>query len=1191
MKLVSVLLLTILISISLYSQKKISPENKLNKPVFYNVDETSNRDSIVSVIVEFREEPLFLSQQKSFAKVSSTFYLDRFNQFSNDVSEGSKKIGLAKTFVGSQKQFYKAFFGVSLKIPKSLISTIEQISYVKKVHSDFEVKVSLDKSVPQIRAGEVWDTYNIKGEGIIVGVIDTGIDYLHPALGGGIGSSFKVIGGYDFVNNDNDPMDDNGHGTHVAGIVAADALDIQGVAPKAKLFGLKVLNAQGSGNQSNVIEAIERAVDPNQDGDMSDKLDVVNMSLGSFFGNADDAECTAVDQATALGVTFVIAAGNEGRATPVQGKEDNYYYTGMETVGSPGSARSAITVGAIDSVNNVASFSSKGPSRIYYDIKPDVVAPGVNIRSLSTGSGYSIKSGTSMATPMITGVAALLKSKNKNLSPQQIKSAIANSSVDLGFKKTHQGAGRVDAMRAISNTTFAQPTHLSFGLDDPAMTTWTKVETLTVSNTKNSTQNYTVGFSTASAGITLSAVPNNFLLAEGATQQVLVTIAVNNAVVPIVNEDIILYDGFAHIVGSSDTLHLPWLFARTTRMLLKFNESTPQFVGSSSNFYIVPFYSSYYSKVRWIDSKTMEVSGASPSTYDFVVFFRNSSKLVLKSNLQFTGTETFSFTSSDAVHPVNFNGVDQNGVPLSLTKTHRVLRVDPPFGWFYVPLLDGVKTVLVSPASANYSFTGFETLIDLTGEKRVVLPQYSRFKGISGEVNLTNNPASYHKQTLQFRVPENVSSTRIFSEVFVTQLVVAGDTYGNTIIVGADTVNVSNNLAAFDLYMMKQMDTTYGSSIAFHTNSSYATDDILDMSTRYLTVFNDSVMIGFPAQADLLTTLKFASGDTMRFGESPIHLVNVSYNNSFGTSIHFRPLFFGSLFEMRFNDFNSGKYTIYNVAGEKLKEDRLDVDRGPFNVTAGKYRLEIESQGYSVSNAKGKLTLINNFDLSKPIPDAPMITTFKILNAKKKPVNNFVKNEEGHLRFSAKTLAGQSQLPVADSTKVFYRKYKTLPWVALPVSVISSDVNREGSIFSALLSPVTAFDTAAIDLKIRIVDSTGNSSEQILSPAFSVGNWIDDGTTSVEEQPSVPTRFALYQNYPNPFNPATTIQFDVPFTAGVKLVVYDILGREIKTLVNENRSAGKYSVQFNGENVASGVYIFRIIVGEHTAMKKMLLIK
>ena len=147
--------------------------------------------------------------------------------------------------------------------------------------------------------------------GVTVAIIDTGIDYTHPALGGGFGPGFKVIGGWDFVNNDADPMDDAGHGTHVAGIVAGQSDDFTGVAPDASLIAYKVLGANGSGSESNVIAAIERAADPNQDGNTSDHVDVANLSLGGG-GNPDDPGSIAIDNATAAGVTFAIAAGNTG---------------------------------------------------------------------------------------------------------------------------------------------------------------------------------------------------------------------------------------------------------------------------------------------------------------------------------------------------------------------------------------------------------------------------------------------------------------------------------------------------------------------------------------------------------------------------------------------------------------------------------------------------------------------------------------------------------------------------------------------------------------------------------------------------------------------------------------------------------------------------------------------------------------
>jgi len=133
------------------------------------------------------------------------------------------------------------------------------------------------------------------------------------------------------VDNDEDPMDDFGHGTHVADIIAADSERMQGVAPEVRLVAYKVLGSDGHGTISSVIAAIERTIDPNMDGDFSDRIDVANVSLGSDLGGPDDPASRAVDAAVAAGVVFVIAAGNIG-------------HLGFHTIGTPSAAKSAITV-------------------------------------------------------------------------------------------------------------------------------------------------------------------------------------------------------------------------------------------------------------------------------------------------------------------------------------------------------------------------------------------------------------------------------------------------------------------------------------------------------------------------------------------------------------------------------------------------------------------------------------------------------------------------------------------------------------------------------------------------------------------------------------------------------------------------------------------------------------------------------
>jgi subtilisin family serine protease len=215
------------------------------------------------------------------------------------------------------------------------------------------------------------------GEGTKVAVIDTGIDYTHPDLI----ANYK--GGKDFVNKDDLPMDDNGHGTHVAGIIAAcnnNDIGVVGVAPNASLYAVKVLDATGSGYYSDIIAGIEWCIG---------KVDIANMSLG---GTYDSPSLHAACDTAAEHILLVAAAGNSGNRA---GRGDNVNY--------PARYDTVIAVAATDSSDNRASFSSTGPPL-------DIAAPGVSIYSTYKGGGYATMSGTSMAAPHVAGTLALLLS-------------------------------------------------------------------------------------------------------------------------------------------------------------------------------------------------------------------------------------------------------------------------------------------------------------------------------------------------------------------------------------------------------------------------------------------------------------------------------------------------------------------------------------------------------------------------------------------------------------------------------------------------------------------------------------------------------------------------------------------------------------------------------------------------------------
>ncbi|MBE3519934.1 MAG: S8 family serine peptidase [Firmicutes bacterium] len=248
---------------------------------------------------------------------------------------------------------------------------------------------------------------------VVVAILDTGIDAAHVDLDGG-----KVIGWFDAVNGRTTPYDDNGHGTHVASIVAGTGEGnplYKGVAPGAALVGIKVLDANGSGTTTGIISGIDWMIQNKT----TYNIRVGNMSLGSATSSdGTDSLSVAVNNAVNNGIIMVVAAGNSGPAT--------------YTIGSPAAAANAITVGALYDPGEkgwvLAEFSSRGPTADGR-IKPDICTPGRNITAAKAGSvnGYVTYSGTSMATPFMSGVIALMLDANYGLTDSQVKSIIYSS--------------------------------------------------------------------------------------------------------------------------------------------------------------------------------------------------------------------------------------------------------------------------------------------------------------------------------------------------------------------------------------------------------------------------------------------------------------------------------------------------------------------------------------------------------------------------------------------------------------------------------------------------------------------------------------------------------------------------------------------------------------------------------------------
>ncbi len=295
---------------------------------------------------------------------------------------------------------------------ESKITQLEEDTAVQSVETDIPVKMAadvIDWGISRIGADKIWDTTT--GVGVTVAVIDTGIEMTHPDLLG------KVTKGYDFVNDKESPEDDNGHGTHVAGIVTAARNDLGtvGVSHGTTVMPIKVLNSIGSGYVSDVAKGIYWAVD--------NGAQVINLSLGT--PEDTDVLRTAVNYAASKGVPMVAAAGNNYGA-PCQ---------------YPAAYSNVVCVVATDSANRLASFSNIGGQ---------LAAPGVSNYSTFLGGTYKYLSGTSMAAPHVAGSLAILRGICTDCTSSELVSTLRDTAIDLGAEGTDIifGYGLVDLRAA-----------------------------------------------------------------------------------------------------------------------------------------------------------------------------------------------------------------------------------------------------------------------------------------------------------------------------------------------------------------------------------------------------------------------------------------------------------------------------------------------------------------------------------------------------------------------------------------------------------------------------------------------------------------------------------------------------------------------------------------------------------------------
>lgn len=385
------------------------------------------------VIVEFEDKECFEEGISSLQQVSSKYANCRMKQHFWSINCCSAKL-----------------------TPRAMEDLLENCGHIKKIHMDREVRALLNVARPSILADHE-DVVNRSGErltgkGVTIAILDTGI-HPHEDLQG------RIVDFVDLVGSNHTPYDDNGHGTHCAGDAAA-AGPYAGPAPSANLIGVKVLDKQGSGSLSTVMDGVQWCIDYNKNPNNLYKINIISMSLGSTpEGPASgDLMVQMVEAAWKEGIVVCVAAGNSG--------DD------PGSISSPGNSPLVITVGAMDDMNSfpprdddiVASFSSRGPTRFDNFAKPDILAPGVNIISLRAPNSYLDKlqkssrveqlyfelSGTSMATPICAGAVAQLLELKPDLTPNEVKYYLKTGATPWGNKDDNvYGAGYLDLRKSV----------------------------------------------------------------------------------------------------------------------------------------------------------------------------------------------------------------------------------------------------------------------------------------------------------------------------------------------------------------------------------------------------------------------------------------------------------------------------------------------------------------------------------------------------------------------------------------------------------------------------------------------------------------------------------------------------------------------------------------------------------------------
>ncbi len=859
------------------------------------------------------------------------------------------------------------FNGVAARLQPTTVEDLRKAPGIKAVWPQRIVQVSSERGdASEVEASGlpgVPEQLAYSGRGTVIAVLDTGIDYRHPDLGGCLGPDCKVIGGYDFANGDSDPLDGHGHGTHVAGIAAANG-KIRGVAPDARLLAVKVLNDNGSGPDSNLIAGLEWAV--------ANGADVINLSLGSPAWPENDPLSRAAEKVVDHGVVVVAAVGNSG---PL-------YYT----IGSPAIAQKAISVGASDNGDKIANFSSCGPTIDRLAIKPDLLAPGMLRSTLPIdqpwqSEPYGTRIGTSMAAPYVAGAAALLLERSPDWTPLQVKQGLVAHARDLSGNVFAQGAGHIDIEKALSSRTTISEGPLGLGLLYPGTVGLSHSAQVQFMNFSADTLVYDLQLDgEPHAGLVVELSTNRLVVPPGQSALLNVAITAHNALLPSPSSQPADYSTILVAAGETDSLRLPIALVKGASVLVTLHNAgyepgkgpMPSWVGFHDG----------KGNAHWKDKASLETGVfrlvVPPGSYDMFAPFSagqaglETPRFVLKESIDLESVDSevqLKLDLADAVHELSFRP-SFPGDPGVVSVFGAALFTHRSSG-YSIPLTFR-DTLICSNVSDRYSVDMALVGAGMPTKERVYLVPHSLPGGVSTSQLFENNPDDFRHAQLDhsLRRMDGSFMTRLDLNLGARQFSVDYKTVG------------SSGRALTHLYL--------GTPRTPMLVTPQLTESFMQGSTSYQTagwhaVSRSEVRSGPAGQADVVLgsgTLDFLPGGVGpyywfgRFGNSPGQI-------AVGQSAGQLPVFVlgqagdyhvdqSVKYELRRDGtlLKSGYLVLYPSGGAVQNSDSIQVEPGQQNLT-------LTVPNPADKDHPSKVTC--DFDTRLADPNPPHIVGFRLL--------------------------------------------------------------------------------------------------------------------------------------------------------------------------------------------------------------------